>query len=425
MEFDDVLNCIDPSEVTILTRELIRIPSVYQPETGGGEEKVARFVARRLEEIGLDVKIEEVAPGRPNVVAVLNGGEGRTILLEAHTDVVTEGDSAEWSHPPFAAEVVGNRIYGRGACDTKGNLAAAIVAVKAIKESKRPFKGRVVLAIPVDEEGLMVGIKHMIHQGHLDGVDAAIICEPEDNQICISQKGALRVRVETHGKMSHGCMPLTGLNPIPPMVEIIERMRRLERREIESHGRDEFLGFPSITPTVLRAPMRGEPQLNVMPSGCQVLVDIRTIPGQSHEELKTHLTQIVKEVEEEVRRDLETGWEKTIRERLEPGLSAGLPFSAKIDIFEDRPWTETERSEPVVRAVAEAYRYVTGNEPTYNGVPGATDGTFINAWAKIPIVTTGAGDRMVPHQKDEWIDTHQLMETTRIFAVSILEFLRG
>lgn len=424
MEFDDVLSLIDPSELVGLTQELVRIPSVYQPETGGGEEKVARFVGRRLEEMGLEVRIEEVAPGRPNVMATLDGDEGRTILLEAHTDVVTEGDSCKWTHPPFAAEIVGNRIYGRGACDTKGNLAAAMLAVKAVKASKRRLKGRIVLAIPVDEEGLMIGIKHMINAGHLKGVDAAIICEPEENQICISQKGALRVRVETSGKMSHGCMPLTGFNPIPPMVEIIQGIKKLEREEIENHGKDEFLGFPSITPTVLRAPIKGEPQLNVMPSGCQALVDIRTIPGQSHEELKSNLTRIVRDVEGGVQKDLTSGWERAIREQLEPGLSEELPFSAEIYIFEDRPWTETDRNEPVVQAVAKAYRLVTGKEPTYNGVPGATDGTFINAWAKIPIITTGAGDRMVPHQKDEWVEIDQLVEAAKTFAVSILMFLR-
>jgi len=424
MEFDDVLSCINPSELVGLTCELVRIPSVYRPETGEAEEKVARFVGHKLEEMGLSVKIEEVAPGRPNVMATLNGDEGRTIVLEAHTDVVTEGDVSEWTYPPFAAEVVGNRIYGRGACDTKGNLAAAILAVKAIKESKRPFKGRIILAIPVDEEGLMTGIKHMINRGHLKGVDGAIICEPEENQICISQKGALRVRIETHGKMSHGCMPLTGFNPIHPMVEIIQRMKNLEKEEIGSHGKDEFLGFPSITPTVLRAPIKGEPQLNVMPSGCQTLVDIRTIPGQSHEELKSRLTRSVKDVEGEVRESLESGGEKTIREQLQPGLSMGLPFSAEIDIFEDRPWTETDKGEPIAQAVARAYRLVTGKEPLYNGVPGATDGTFVNAWAKIPIITTGAGDRMVPHQKDEWVDIDQLVEAAKIFAASILEFLK-
>jgi len=336
---------------------------------------------------------------------------------------VTEGDGADWTYPPFGGEIADGRIYGRGACDTKGNLAAALCAVKAIKTSKRPVRGRIILAMPVDEEGLMKGIKHMIDRGHLKGVDAAIICEPEDNQICISQKGALRVRITTRGKMSHGCMPLTGFNPIPAMVEIVRRIRALERNEIEQHGKDEFLGFPSITPTVLRAPIRGEPQLNVMPSGAEALVDLRTIPGQSHEALKSRLTELVQDVEGEVKHDLASGWEKSIREELQPGLSTDLPFSAEIDIFEDRPWTKTDQREPIVQAVTRAYRLVTGKDPIYSGVPGATDGTFIHAWAGIPIVTTGAGDRMVPHQKDEWVDTHQLVETAKIFAASILVYL--
>jgi succinyl-diaminopimelate desuccinylase len=424
VEYDDVLNAIDRVELVQLTRDLVRIPSVYQPAKGGGEEEVARFVTKRLEEMGLEVKIEEVAPGRPNVIAILGKEDGRTILLEAHTDVVTAGDKSEWTYAPFGGEVVGNRIYGRGACDTKGNLAAAMVAVKAIMSSKRRFRGRIILAIPVDEEGLMTGIKHMIHNGHFDGVDGAIICEPEENQICISQKGALRVRIEASGKMSHGCMPLTGLNPIPPMVEIIQRMKKLEREEIKSRGKDEFLGFPSITPTVLRAPITGEPQLNVMPSGCQALVDVRTIPGQSHEELRSNLTRIVQDVQREVRGELTSGWERTIREQLQTGLSTGLPFSVEIDVFEDRPWTRTARDERIVQAVDRAHRFVTGKKPIYNGVPGATDGTFIHAWAGVPIITTGAGDRMIPHQKDEWIGIDELVEAGGIFAVSILEFLK-
>ncbi len=129
-------------------------------------------------------------------------------------------------------------------------------------------------------------------------------------------------------------------------------------------------------------------------------------------------------MEGKVREDLESGWEKAIRERLQPGLSIGLPFSAEIDIFEDRPWTQTDKTEPIVQAVDKAYRLVTGKETIYNGVPGATDGTFINAWANIPIVTTGAGGRMIPHQKDEWIDIDQLVEAARIFAIGILEFLK-
>lgn len=421
----EVLSRIDSVELVELTRALIRIPSVYRPDGGGSEEEVARFVAKRLEEFGLEVKLEEVAPGRPNVIAILRGrDEGRTLMFEAHTDVVTEGNPAEWTYPPFEAVVEGGRIYGRGACDTKGNLAAAIIAVKAIKESGVSFRGRIILGIPVDEEGMMLGIKHFIEQGWADDVNGAIICEPEDNQICVAQKGALRAEINAYGKMSHGAIPLAGFNPVPPLAEIIRRVVQLEREEIENRGKDELLGFPSFTPTVVRAPLKGEPQLNVVSSQGQVLLDIRTIRGQDHGELKAKLAQIVEEVEQETLQDLREGFQGKLREELEPGLAAQVNFSAKLNIFEDRPWTETPKDEPLVQAVDRAVRVVTGRRPIYNGVPGATDGTFLAAWKGVPIVTIGAGDRLVPHQKDEWVNIEQLLETAKIYAASALEFLK-
>jgi len=422
-----ILDCVEDSkdELVELARELIRIPSVYRPESGGSEEGIAHFLTRKLEELGLEVTVEEVAPGRPNVIAILKGqgGEGKTLMFEAHSDVVTEGDPEEWTYPPFEAEIADGRIYGRGACDTKGNLAAAIVAIKAIRESGVDFPGKILLGIPVDEEGLMLGIKHFIEHGWAKEVDGAIICEPEDNQICITQKGALRAEVNTYGKMSHGAMPLAGINPIPPMAEIIRRLVELERAEIERLGKHPFLGFPSFTPTVLQAPVVGEPQLNVMPSRCRMLLDIRTIPGQEHEELKARLAKLVAEVEAEVQKSLREGFQRRIREELEEGLSQGLSFAAELNIFEDRPWTETPKDDPLVQAVDQAVRLVTGREPVYNGVPGATDGTFLWAWAKVPIVTIGAGDRLVPHQKDEWVEIAQLVETAKIYATSALIYL--
>lgn len=411
---------IDPEELVSLTQDLIKIPSVYRPGVGGNEREVAYFLARKLNEIRLKVVMEEVAPGRPNVIAILEGEQpGPCLMFECHTDVVTEGDRAEWTYDPFAAQLVNGRIYGRGACDTKGNLAAAILAVKAIKESKLNFKGKMIMGFLVDEEGMMSGVKHFIKQGWAEDVDAAIICEPVDNQLCIAQKGALRAEINTYGKMSHGAMPLAGFNPIPPMVTILERISKLEEEEIKRHGQDKFLGFPSITPTVLQAPVVGEPQLNVIPSQCKAMLDIRTIPKQSHDQLKDRLKNIVAKVQKE---SLKEGRQKKMREE---GLSDNLSlrFSADLNIFEDRPWTITSKDEPIVQAVGEAIRLVTGREPIYNGVGGATDGTFLWAWCGIPIVTIGAGNRLMPHQKDEWIEIKQLVETAKIYAASAIKFL--
>jgi succinyl-diaminopimelate desuccinylase len=427
-EQEAVLAQIHEEELVELARALVRIPSVVRADGSGGEGEVARFVASKMREIGLEVTLEEVHPGRPNVIGILRGSSpGRTILFEAHSDVVTEGDPKDWRFPPFEAVVADRRIYGRGACDTKGNLAAALLAVAALRRAGVRFPGKILLAVPVDEEGMMTGIKHLIRQGWADGVDGAIICEPEDNQVCLTQKGALRAILTSIGRMSHGCMPLAGFNPIPPLAKILLRFQELERREIERLGFHPYLGFPSITPTVLRAPVAGEPQLNVLAQDCRAYLDIRTIPGQDHDRLKEALSRIVAEVEKETKADLESGLEGQLRAILaeHERLPEGIGYQAHLEFIEERPWTETPKAEPIVRAVEAAVRAVTGKEPVYNGVPGATDGTFLWAWKGIPIVTIGAGERMVPHQKDEWVSISQLVETAKIYALSALEFLKG
>jgi succinyl-diaminopimelate desuccinylase len=424
LKIDQVLKRIKREELIRLTQELIKIPSVRRQDLGG-EEKVALFIGRLLEEMGLDVVVEQVEPGSPNVIAILHGqGEGPCLMFECHTDVVTEGDESEWKFAPYEGRLVGNRIYGRGACDTKGNLAATLKAVEAICRSGIPFRGKILLGILVDEEGLMRGVKHFIRHGWAEGVKAAIICEPVDNHLCITQKGAMRAELITTGKMSHGAMPLAGFNPIPPMISILEKVQQLEAEEIERLGKDPVLGYPSLTPTVLQSPVKGEPQLNVIPYQCRALLDIRTIPGQSHEALKKQLGDIVREEERAVCENLQSGSSREIRESLEKGLSKGITFQALLNIFEDRPWTKTSRDEAVVQAVLRAYRSVTGEEPVYGGVPGATDGTFLTAWAGIPIVTLGAGKWTIPHQKDEWVSVDDLCLTAKLYAASALEFLK-
>ena len=403
-QLDAVLARIDRDELVRLTRELVRIPSVYSPgERGGNEARVARFLADYLERAGFEARTEEVAPGRPNVWAVWEGERpGMTLLFEAHTDVVTEGRSEDWGHPPFAAEREEGRIYGRGACDTKGNLAAAVLAVRAIRDSGVPFPGSLVLCHPVDEEGMMTGIKAFIGRGHAAGVDAAVICEPEENQLCICQKGALRVGVTVRGRMAHGAMPASGVNPLTRAARFVVAVEGLEREEVERHGEDPFLGRPSLTPTILMGPEAGEPQINVIPASAFVGLDVRTVPDQSHEGLVSRLEEIL------------------------ANLKAEDPdFDATLEVIEERPPTETPEDEPLVLAMAAAHRHLTGKEPRYNGVPGATDGTFLDAWAGIPIVTTGAGGREIPHHADEWVDEEDLVAACELYAATAMYYCYG
>jgi succinyl-diaminopimelate desuccinylase len=395
---------IDREEPARFAEELVRIPSVYHPEEAeSNEERVARFIADYLEREGFEVHTEEVAPGRPNVWAVWEGDRpGKTLLFEAHTDVVTEGRAEDWSHPPFGAERVEGRIYGRGACDTKGNLAAAVMAVRAIKDSGVPFPGKLILCHPVDEEGMMAGIKAFIERGHAEGVDGAIICEPEENQLCIKQKGALRVEVTVQGKMAHGAMPLSGVNPVTRAARFVVAIEEMEREEVERHGEDPFLGYPSLTPTILMGPDCGEPQINVIPASAYVALDIRTIPGQSHRDLVRRLEECLSDLRSE-----------------DPD------FDASLEVIEERPWTETSMDDPLVRSMTAAYRDLTGKEPRYNGVPGATDGTFLSTWAGIPIITTGAGDREIPHHKDEWVSVDELLTTCKLYTATAMYFCYG
>ena len=401
-KYQSVIESVNEDELVKFTQDILRINSVYDPTKDNcNEEKVALFIADYLKDLGLEVHVEYAAEGRPNVIGVLEGSApGKTILYEGHTDVVTAGDYDEWNYNPFEAVIENGRIIARGACDTKGNVAAAIFAVKAIIESKVEFKGKILLCIPVDEEDMMIGIKNFIKNGWADDVDAAVICEPEENQLCINQKGAMRVEIKSYGKMAHGAMPLSGINPNWGMAQIICELEKFEAKEKERHGKHEYLGYPSITPTIVSSPNKGEPQINVIPKESYVALDIRTVPGQVHDEIAAEIQNIINVLDEQ---------------RPE--------FKADMKVIEERPWTETDIKEPVVEAIAEAYTAVTGKKPVYNGVPGATDGTYLNKLKGIPIVTTGAGDRLIPHQADEYVEIDELVETTKLYALTAMLFL--
>jgi succinyl-diaminopimelate desuccinylase len=401
--YSEVLERIKESEVVGLTQNLLKIDSVVRPEKGIYEEEVSQYITEYLKKLDFKVEIYEVEPKRPNVIAVLEGSEeGKCLLFEGHTDVVTEGVASKWTYPPFAAEIHDGRIYGRGACDTKGNVAAMIMAAKAIKQSGVKFKGKIVLCIPCDEEGMMIGIKDFIKKGYADKVDAAIICEPEENNICIKQKGAMRVLVKMYGKQAHGCMPLTGINPVPRMAKFVQEIEELNSEFMAVYGKDEFLGYPSVTPTIVLAPSETEAQLNVVPGELMMTLDIRTIPGIEHDYIEHRLRGIIKRLE-----------------RDDPD------FKATLEVFEQRPWTETPMNHPITKSVTKAYKDIAEKEPIYNGVPGATDGTFLKAWKGIEIITTGAGNRLIPHQYDEYVDIDELVESTKLFALSALYYLNG
>ncbi len=412
-----VLDAVDDREVIDLTAELVRINSVWDPAAGTSEAPAAQHAAEWARARGFDVQVDEVAPGRPNVIVTWQAGPGdRTLMFEGHTDVVTPGDLSAWRYDPFGAAVVDGRMYGRGTNDTKGNLAAMLVAMAAVKKSGVELAGGLVGGVLCDEEDRMLGVQDFIRRGHADHVTAAVICEPQDGLICISQKGALRARFEIIGRMSHGAMPLSGLNTAPALSRLIEGLHELEAAAVDEPGRDEYLGWPSFTPTVIQAPARGAPQLNVMPREAVLLADVRTVARQSHDAIRSALTRLAERVRQETR----VHYREHDRRM---GISREHDLVVDVEILTDRPCTFTDRDDPLVRAAHRATERLTGRTPQYAGVPGATDGTYLWALKGIPIVTMGAGDRQVPHQVDEWVDLDQLVETARIYALTALYYL--
>ncbi|MEM7346427.1 MAG: M20 family metallopeptidase, partial [Chloroflexota bacterium] len=392
---ETALNLIDDDELIRWVQELTRIPSVWHPDTGIGEEAAARWVEARCREIGLETHFEEVVPGRPNVIARYGPDDGPTLMFEGHTDVVTEGDVSLWTDPPFSATIRDGCIYGRGANDMKAGVVCALIALKAIVQSGLPLKGNLLLGAVCDEEGDMIGIKHFVDQGWADNVTAAIICEPEENELCLVQKGVLWLRATITGEMAHGAMPLTGVNTAYPMARFLSMVESLEQREIDRYGVDKHLGQPSITPTIVQSPAAGEAQKNVMPGATTVVLDCRLLPEQNSEALAAEIELL-----------------------LSMATAPKEQLGYQIEVIEARDPTKTDPNEPIVQAMAAAYQSLTQTEPVYGGVPGTTDGTILNARKNIPIITCGPGDRYIPHHIDEWVSIDEIKLAARLYVVT-------
>ncbi len=388
---------IDTARLIAFTQELVRIPSVFDPDRGLNEEPVAELVADQMRYFGWSPQIDVVAPGRPNVIAVVDGDRpGPTLMFEGHTDVVTEGDHSTWSVDPFGGEISAGRLWGRGAADMKGGLAAMLFAADAVQRHGS-FSGRLVLGALVDEEGMMIGAKDFVTRGHAEGVDAVICCEPEGGEICHVAKGALRLRLDFHGKMAHGAMPFEGRNPNRAAAAAIAALGVLEREVQTTHGAHPHLGEVWITPTVLRA---GEPaQMNVMPAMASAWIDVRSVPATPHNTLMVDISRVVADA------------------------AAEHGVTVKLSVIDDRPSVATPDDHRLVRAVWDAHAAVTGDEPRLGGVPGSTDGTVLTSRTGMASVVYGPGGKWIAHQADEFVEIDDLVTHARVYAGAAIRFL--
>jgi len=224
------------SEVAELTARLVEIESI-NPDVvpgGSGEMGVARFIAEWCERAGLETTVSEPAPGRPNVVAVARGsGTGRSLMLNAHTDTV----GVVGVRDPFLPRLDNGRLYGRGAYDMKGSLAACMLAVADAK--RRNLRGDVILTAVADEEFASVGTEAIATSVHAEG---AIVTEPTEMQVAVAHRGFVSLEIESHGRAAHGSRPELGLDAMRAPGRASHDPRRIRLDGRARAGRDPCAG---------------------------------------------------------------------------------------------------------------------------------------------------------------------------------------
>lgn len=370
-----------------LLRELVALPSVnpaFVPpnDPRAGEQRVADFLAATAARAGLDVEFQEVFPHRPNVLARLTptGRVQKRVLLAPHLDTVG-GESI--TAALFQPRVQHGRLYGRGACDTKGSVAAMLTALMQLAQNpRRPSATEIIFAGLVDEENGQSGSRALVASGFQ--ADLAIVGEPTRLQVITAHKGNLWLRLETRGRSAHGSQPELGRNAVHAMARIVDVLQtryasRLRRR------RHPLLGHPTASVGTIR----GGSQTNIVPAECAITVDRRTIPGETEASVRREIGALLRRA----------------------GLKAVLADT------KDAPCLplETDLRLPMVRRFLGC-----AGQAEPRGANFFCDAAVL-AHGGTPSVVFGPGDIAQAHTADEWISLNQLERATRLLT----RFLEG
>jgi len=389
MKERDLLNLIKENEVVEFCRELVKIETVNPP---GDELAASEYIAGVLEKIGMEVEVIKHSPTRASTLARLRGSkESPGLLFNGHIDTVPVG-AESWTHDPFGAVRADGKIWGRGAADMKGGVAALITAVKALAEARLPLKGDLIFAATAGEEIDSLGATVIASRTDVGPLQAILIPEPSHNELFIAEKGAFWLEMTTHGQTAHGSMPDLGRNAVMMMVKLIAEFENLE---IPFQPHPLLGGFSRSVNTI-----SGGVKTNVVPDSCVATVDMRTVPGQDHMLILRLIEDLIKKMERDV---------------------AG--FKASVEIVNDRASLETDANAPVVGSFSEVVAAVTGKKPTPKGTRYFTDGVVLVPAFKAPLLICGPGDAGLAHQPNEHVEISKLVEAAQIYALTALRLL--
>ena len=381
---------LDREELVECARELVRAASENPP---GDETAAAAAAQPYLEALGCAVKRLEPAPGRVNLVGVLDSGRpGPTLAVNGHLDVVPAGPLDQWAHPPFAAVVEDGVLHGRGALDMKGAIAAALEAARALVASGLPWQGRLAFQLVADEERLgNHGTRALVAAG-LAGADAAVVAEPTGMRLVTAERGAAWFTVRTLGQAAHGSRPQDGVSAIAAACRLVPALlgQAWERRH-------PLLGEPSVNVGVIR----GGDKVNMVPAWCEVEVDRRTLPGETAEQVTAEIEALISRLAAE-----------------DPTFRAEV----RLDSFELA--CEVAPEALVARAAAAALADV-GLPAQPTGMSGATDARILIHEAGVPAVVLGPGELGLAHSTQERIGVEELVTAARVYARLYARFLGG
>jgi acetylornithine deacetylase len=370
--------------------DLVRINSVNPTlvEGGAGEAQIATYVEESLARAGLEVRRIEPQPGRPSVVGILRGARaGRSLMLNAHYDTVGVDGMAE----PFSGALRDGKLYGRGAYDMKGSLAACMAAAKALAATQALEVGSLVVAAVADEEYGSIGTAAVIRDVK---TDAAIVTEPTALNVCLAHKGYLWVEVATEGRAAHGSRFQEGLDANMRMGRFLAELDQLER---ELRGRP---GHRLVGPPSLHAPLiAGGTGLSTYAASCKLQIERRTVPGETE-------AQAVAEIHR-------------IADRL---ASVDPTFRATVRCFFAREPFEVAADAAIVRTVDRAAEAVLGRKPGHFGDTPWMDAALLQAAGTETVVIgpRGAG----AHAAGEWVDVESVAQLAEILVRAALDYCR-